>query len=94
MSHVPRTVSEESTGVSSSFPQCERDTIRLKHARNQRTVQTINFQGRLCNTKGEVGNIMENSFYVYQGIISVDYLQKGKTITDADHASLLKVEFQ
>ena len=63
------------------------------YARNKNTVQTVDCKGETGSEKAKTvfsaGKVMATLFWDSRGVILIDYLQKGKTITGAYYASLL-----
>jgi len=57
----------------------------LVHTRDQGTVETVDFAGKPAPKKAKTvlsaGKVMATVFWYSQGVIYIDYLEKGKTVT-------------
>ncbi|KAJ8728784.1 hypothetical protein PYW07_006480 [Mythimna separata] len=66
----------------------------LVHTRDQETFETVDFTPRTCSEEGETvlsaGNVMVTVFWLSQGVIDIDYLKKGNTITGLSYAEKLE----
>ncbi|KAJ8721350.1 hypothetical protein PYW07_002125 [Mythimna separata] len=65
----------------------------LVHTRDQETVKKVDSTPRTCSEEGETvlsaGNVMATVFWRKQGVIYIDYLKKGNTITGLYYAEKL-----
>ena len=65
----------------------------LLYARNNKSVENVDWAWRICAEKAKTvpsaSNVMDTIFWDSHGIILIDYLQKGRTITGRYYASLL-----
>ncbi|KAJ8710255.1 hypothetical protein PYW07_009621 [Mythimna separata] len=65
----------------------------LVHTRDQETVKKVEFTPRTCSEEGETvlsaGNVMTTVSWRKQGVIYIDYLKKGNTITGLYYAEKL-----
>jgi len=57
----------------------------LVHTRDQGTVEIVDFAGEPAPKKAKTvlsaGKVMATVFWYSQGVIYIDYLEKGKTVT-------------
>jgi len=63
----------------------------LVHTRNQGAVETVEFTRWTCSEEGRpsAGKVMATVFWDSQGVIYIDYLEKGKTVTGLYNTKLL-----
>jgi len=65
----------------------------LVHTRDQGTVETVDFTGepapKKAKTVPSAGKVMATVFWDSQGVIYIDYLKKGKTVTGLYYFELL-----
>ena len=65
----------------------------LVHTRDQGTIETVDFTRRRAPKKVKTvlsaGKVMATVFWDSQGVIYIDYLEKGKTITGLHYAEIL-----
>jgi hypothetical protein len=72
-----------------SFRDPRRNMDPLVHTRAQGTVKTVDVTRQTCYKEGEDCPIDGLHFLDSQGVIYIDYLEKGKMVTGLYYAELL-----